>query len=208
MAEPNDREGLSNLNDLRDYEVADGEPDPRGWDLFAGDGVKVGRIQDLLVDTGQMRVRAIECRIDEQSLNLPHGDSRLFIPIRSVSLDESAERAVVPGLRSDQIQDLRGRTDFSSFGARDLGTTDTGRETRRATLRESERQPLSARAAGAEIHEREVRFPAEDERGRTVSREHIVLRKRYIGTGEGEPETRRRGVDIRTGREPDRESGR
>ena len=115
MARRENREALSCLNDIKDYEVADGEPDPRGWDVFASDGVRVGRIEDLLVDTGEMRVRAIDLIIDQRALNLPEGDNHLYVPIRSVSLDEGAQRAVVPGLRSEQVGTLRGRRDFDAL---------------------------------------------------------------------------------------------
>jgi len=115
MARRENREALSCLNDLKDYEVADGEPDPRGWDVFASDGVRVGRIEDLLIDTGEMRVRAIDLIIDQRALNLPEGDNHLYVPIRSVSLDEGAQRAVVPGLRSEQVGTLRGRRDFDAL---------------------------------------------------------------------------------------------
>jgi len=176
MAGRSERGEFSSLNDLRDYEVADGEPDPRGWDVFANDGVRVGRIEDLLVDTDQMRVRAIECHIDNQALNLPQGEDRLYIPIRSVSLDESAHRAVVPDLRSDQVESMRGRSSLESFSTGTRGSTraSTGRTTGRGMgARESGRP----RSGGEEVH-----VPLSDE--------ELDVSKRSVRAGEVDVHTR------------------
>jgi len=166
MAARDEGEGLSNLNDLNDYEVSDGEPDPRGWDLFAGDGVRIGTVEDLLVDTDAMRVRALECRIDEESLHLPHGDSSLFIPIRSVTLEESSERAVVPDMRSDQVNTLRGRRDFTAFGSAIAGGAAAGAIGRERSGERGERPGL-----GERVRERfEGRHGREEESERTGMR--------------------------------------
>jgi len=176
MAGTSERGEFASLNDLRDYEVADGEPDPRGWDVFASDGVRVGRIEDLLVDTDQMRVRAIECHIDNQALNLPQGEDRLYIPIRSVSLDESAHRAVVPDLRSDQVESLRGRSSLESLKT---GTqTSTRASTDRTTGRDMEaRESGRARPGGGEVH-----VP--------LSEEELDVSKRSVRAGEVDVHTR------------------
>lgn len=201
MARRDDREGLSSLNDLNDYEVADGEPDPRGWDVFASDGVKVGRIEDLLVDTGEMRVRAIECRVDEKGLNLPSGENSMYIPIRSVSLDESAQRAVVPNLRSDQVESFRGRPGFAEFetgtrgtGARTgaFGGVTTGRTARGITGRESGR---------GTTEREEVHIPRSEEQldigKRTVRAGEVDVHKRVETQHVSEPvRVRHEEVDI------------
>lgn len=193
MARREIREALSCLNDLKDYEVADGEPDPRGWDVFASDGVRVGRIEDLLVDTGEMRVRAIDLIIDQRALNLPEGDDHIYVPIRSVSLDEGAQRAVVPGLRSEQVGTLRGRRDFDALetsmgqsrgretgvrepGAREgtlggtttgrTGGTTTGRTTREDTsgVQAGTREPESRQMGREDIRVSRARSEAESRR--------------------------------------------
>ena len=42
---------LGRLNDLDEFKVADGYPDIRGWEVRTGDGHKLGKVGDLVVDT-------------------------------------------------------------------------------------------------------------------------------------------------------------
>lgn len=46
---------LAHLGELDDCEIADGEPDIRGWDVKGADGRMLGEVADLLVDTGAIR---------------------------------------------------------------------------------------------------------------------------------------------------------
>ncbi len=45
------------LRDLRRYKVADSDSDVRGWDVFDGDGARIGTVDDLLVDPAAEQVR-------------------------------------------------------------------------------------------------------------------------------------------------------
>ena len=40
------------LSELKDFKVADGAPDVRGWDVIADGGRKVGEVKELLVSAG------------------------------------------------------------------------------------------------------------------------------------------------------------
>ncbi|HYW51219.1 MAG TPA: PRC-barrel domain-containing protein, partial [Gemmatimonadaceae bacterium] len=55
---------LAHLKDL-DFKIAEGEPDIRGWDVRGTDGQKIGKVEDLLVDTAAMKVRYIEVHLDK-----------------------------------------------------------------------------------------------------------------------------------------------
>lgn len=57
---------LVHFDDLDDFKIADGEPDIRGWDVRGTDGEKIGKVEDLLVDTSAMKVRYIEVRLDKE----------------------------------------------------------------------------------------------------------------------------------------------
>lgn len=52
------------LSDLHSHKVASGDPDVRGWPVVAGDGRTVGRVEGLLVDTAEMRVRYLDVILD------------------------------------------------------------------------------------------------------------------------------------------------
>jgi len=56
---------LMHLEDLEDVRVADGNPDIRGWEVRAADGGKVGEVAGLLVDTGAMKVRYVELKLEQ-----------------------------------------------------------------------------------------------------------------------------------------------
>ncbi|HSD63239.1 MAG TPA: PRC-barrel domain-containing protein, partial [Ignavibacteriaceae bacterium] len=56
----NERETeLYRLSDLADYEVADRDPDVRGWEVVSADK-KVGTVDELIVDPDDMKVRYLD----------------------------------------------------------------------------------------------------------------------------------------------------
>jgi photosynthetic reaction center H subunit len=56
---------LMHLGDLDDVKVAEGAPDVRGWDVTGSDGESLGKVSDLVVDTGAMKVRYLEVTLDK-----------------------------------------------------------------------------------------------------------------------------------------------
>jgi hypothetical protein len=52
------------LRNLHGYKVAEGEPDVRGWEVAGGDGVRIGTVNDLLVDTAAGKVRYLDIELD------------------------------------------------------------------------------------------------------------------------------------------------
>jgi photosynthetic reaction center H subunit len=81
---------LVHLDDMSDLQVADGDPDIRGWDVRTADGEKIGKVKDLIVDTGLMKVRYIEAQIDKEVLNASD-DRHVLIPIGSARLDDDED---------------------------------------------------------------------------------------------------------------------
>jgi photosynthetic reaction center H subunit len=81
---------LVHLDDVSELQVADGDPDIRGWDVRTADGEKIGKVKDLIVDTGLMKVRYIEARIDKEVLNASD-DRHVLIPIGSARLDDDED---------------------------------------------------------------------------------------------------------------------
>ena len=43
--------------DRSDFEVVDGEPDIRGWDVKNANGQKIGEVEELIVDAQEKKVR-------------------------------------------------------------------------------------------------------------------------------------------------------
>ncbi|HEX8392428.1 MAG TPA: DUF2382 domain-containing protein [Longimicrobium sp.] len=83
--EPMDR--VVPLNSLPSYKVADGEPDIRGWDVMSADGRRIGRVDDLLVDTGANKVRYVDVEGDRGHMCVPIGLARLERGSRQVMVD-------------------------------------------------------------------------------------------------------------------------
>ena len=53
---------------LHGYEIAEGDPDVRGWVVLGEDGKAAGEVSDLLVDVEAGRVRYLDIRIDPDLL--------------------------------------------------------------------------------------------------------------------------------------------
>ena len=104
---------LARLNDLDEFKVADGFPDPRGWDVKTDDGQKVGKVGDLIVDTQAMRVRYIDVEIDRTVGQMARdaatpGDqeAHTLLPIGNVELDDNKDDVRVSGYTLQQIAGL------------------------------------------------------------------------------------------------------
>lgn len=56
---------------LHNHRIASGDPDVRGWEVVASDGRRLGRVHDLLVDTGSQRVRYLDVELDRDLASGP-----------------------------------------------------------------------------------------------------------------------------------------
>jgi photosynthetic reaction center H subunit len=81
---------LVHLDDVDEFKVADGDPDIRGWDVRTADGRKVGKVEDLIVDTGLMKVRYIEAKLD-RAVTHTDDDRYVLIPIGTARLDDDED---------------------------------------------------------------------------------------------------------------------
>jgi uncharacterized protein (TIGR02271 family) len=104
MAELNDR--IVPLDELDDFEVAEGDPDVRGWDVISADGRKIGEVDQLLVDTAAMKVRYLDVDVDDDLMESGNNERHILIPIGYARLDEDDDHVVVDQLQSSQISTL------------------------------------------------------------------------------------------------------
>lgn len=147
MAERNDN--LVRLSES-DFDVAEGEADPRGWEVFASDGRKVGEVDELIGDTSTRKVRYLECELDRSELGL--SESRhAIIPVGYARLDESGRRVNLEGLSSNEVIGLpatvsdvvregEGRFEARRPGEREGEIEDERLEGREARLTRSEEE--------------------------------------------------------------------
>lgn len=189
---------LRRLKDLDDYEVADGYPDIRGWEVKTPDGRMLGKVDDLVVSVREMRVRYLDVDVD-RSVRSGLADvatpkeaekGHALVPVGAVQLDDARNDVVVSSLTGTDLasyplyareggisreyeQSLRGR-----FGA--AATTTTGDDFY-AGEHFDESRAFSSRGAGREISPAELDAAANDP-GRARTGDEGMLRRRAAGT--------------------------
>jgi hypothetical protein len=95
--------GLLHSHDMKDFKLPEGDPDPRGWDVRTADGQKLGKVEDLMVDTGTGRVRYLEVAVDKDVVKAG-GREYALVPVGSARLDDDRDDVVV----SLSVADLTG----------------------------------------------------------------------------------------------------
>jgi len=197
MAHVNDQ-GLVSLED-GGWQVADGEPDVRGWSVVSANQQKIGEVEDLLADPNAMKVRYLTVELDdnaagaqsERTMRIPIERARLLERERMVVLDTAATNMRNVGstpahpLRGDQIKMTRSAEELR-IGKRQVQAgevevkkrVETERVSQPVTLRHEEvdvqRRPVSRESAGrdVEITAQEIRVP--------ITREEAVIEKRPV----------------------------
>jgi len=96
---------IAALSTLKDFEVADETPDPRGWTVFDGTGADVGKVHDLIVDTVAMRTRYLDVGLDKDVARLDD-DRHVLIPVGLARLDDDRDCVVLGTLSVTQLADL------------------------------------------------------------------------------------------------------
>lgn len=96
---------LARLHDMDDYKVAHGEPHVRGWHVKTADGQKVGKVDDLIVDTDAMQVRYLDIELDRKTLKL-NEDRHVLLPIREARLDDHEDEVRLGGMSGAQLSAL------------------------------------------------------------------------------------------------------
>ncbi|WP_345948190.1 PRC-barrel domain-containing protein [Mucilaginibacter sp. PAMB04274] len=113
-----------------DFEIADGQPDIKGWDVKTDSGENIGDVEELLFNPQTRKVRYMVVDTDANDLRLEA--RRILIPIGVAELHEDDDFVVVPQVAVTHLENLpsyeRGslltaeheshiRTTFSSLGA-------------------------------------------------------------------------------------------
>src|SRR5688572_2094213 len=61
---------LVRLEELKGFQVAQADQDIRGWAVKTPDGRKIGKVEDLIVDPAERRVRYMEVKVDRKVLEI------------------------------------------------------------------------------------------------------------------------------------------
>ncbi|UOR04355.1 PRC-barrel domain-containing protein [Hymenobacter aerilatus] len=95
---------LRRLRDLTEFEVADGNPDVRGWSVRGGDGKKFGDVYELIVEVETLKVRYLDVELDT-SLQVDKWERHILLPIGAAAIDEDADNVFVPSLTLESVLD-------------------------------------------------------------------------------------------------------
>jgi hypothetical protein len=74
---------LVRLSELKSYNVADGEPDIRGWEVRTISGRQLGEVAELLVDTDAGEVVMLD-------IDVRNAGRHSFAPVRAAMIDRTA----------------------------------------------------------------------------------------------------------------------
>jgi len=88
---------LVRLEELKDFQVAEGDRDIRGWAVKTADGRKIGKVEELIVDPAERRTRYIEVKVDHEALGVDD-DRHVLIPIGTARLKDAGNDVFVERL--------------------------------------------------------------------------------------------------------------
>lgn len=87
-----------------DYEIAEGEPDIRGWDVKDANGKKIGEVDELIFDEQSRKVRYIVLDLEGNTFDLDTRD--VLVPIGIAQLHEKDDDVIFSGVTADQLRSL------------------------------------------------------------------------------------------------------
>jgi sporulation protein YlmC with PRC-barrel domain len=93
------------LRETREFRLAKGDPDLRGWNVFGADGERIGTVSDLLVDPAVMKVRYLDVDLSDDLFRLKE-DRHVIVPTESVDLRERGKDVWIRTLGADDVAQL------------------------------------------------------------------------------------------------------
>lgn len=100
--------GLVPLDKADDYKIAEGNPDPRGWEVVAS-GSKIGEVDKLIADLSALKVRYLDVELDKKFAGTK--DRHVLIPVGAARLDDDNDRVLLETISSDALAGLPAYTE-------------------------------------------------------------------------------------------------
>ena len=167
------RNRLVPLSSAPGFRLAPGEPDIRGWGLFANNGDRIGTVEELLIDPSTDEVRAL--LISKTGAGAAGSGGGLVFPIEHVSFDE-ARHAVMTDITAEAFRSLRS---YELDDQRSQATAPVAE-----TSGQSRSTQTSATVERTADGEQVIRVPIVEEQlvveRRPVVKEVVVIRKRAV----------------------------
>lgn len=126
------QDNLVTLKELKKFKVAEGDADVRGWRVVSSDGVKVGKVSELIVDRNAMKVRYLDVHLNrdifdrdvDRHVLVPVGIARVMPDVERVGMDNTTASELLrlppyaPGpITRDYERSLRDSLSTTSAGA-------------------------------------------------------------------------------------------
>jgi photosynthetic reaction center H subunit len=96
---------IAPLSALDDYEIADGYPEVRGWEVRDAADRSIGRVHDLLVDVAALEVRYLDVELGPKFAPT-EADRRVLIPVERADLDGTGDQVLLPGIDVAEVRRL------------------------------------------------------------------------------------------------------
>ncbi len=93
------------LKDAKDFRLAKGAPNLKGWTVFGADNEKVGTVTQMLVDPVAMKVKYLDVDVDDDLFGLSD-DRHVLVPLEYAELRERNQDVWVQGLASRDLVTL------------------------------------------------------------------------------------------------------
>jgi len=109
----NNQYGLKKLSGS-DYEIAEGQPDIRGWDVKDENGKQIGEVEELIFDENARKVRYMVVDLEDNEFDLD--DREVLLPIGMAQLHKDDDDVLLPGVTAAQLSSLPEYDDDSLSG--------------------------------------------------------------------------------------------
>src|SRR3954464_11944322 len=86
------------------YEIVDGEPDIRGWDVKDAAGKEIGEVKDLIFDAQARKVRYMVVDLDKNYIG--NESHNVLIPIGLAELHKADDDVLLPNVTAAQLNAL------------------------------------------------------------------------------------------------------
>ncbi len=101
MATENNRQTRLQKLSGSDFEISDGEPDIRGWDVKDASGKRFGEVEELIFDYESRKVRYLVIDLEENDYDLD--DKEVLVPIGVAELHENDDDVILSGVTAEQL---------------------------------------------------------------------------------------------------------
>lgn len=94
---------LEELEHKHWYDIAEGDPDVRHWNIVDESGKKIGEVKDLLFDKEAKKARYLITNLRNGMLEK---DIRVLVPIGRARIDKTNKRIILPAVSLSQLSRL------------------------------------------------------------------------------------------------------